>query len=255
MSPKWRLVAVLVVLAIALVTWVAWRALDGHDRTTASRLPLPDRALLAQAIELASGATVKIEGSACGLATAGSGVVVAPGVVLTAAHVVAGSIESRIVDSTGRHRAIPIVVDPLADLAVLFSEDLADQPLIIGTAPAGRGTNAAVLGYPNAGAFQASPAVVLDNYSAEGHDIYGQQRIVRQIIEVQSKIEPGSSGGPLVDVHGAMIGMVFGQSEDEPDIGYALTSTAIREVIDAALGLTAQGPAAVSTGACLASHS
>jgi S1-C subfamily serine protease len=93
---------------------------------------------------------------------------------------------------------------------------------------------------------------VLDNYRAEGHDIYGQERIVRQILEVQAQVLPGSSGGPFVDSRGTLIGMVFGQSQDRSGVGYALPAAAIRLVVDEALSLTRGGPIAVSTGACLA---
>jgi S1-C subfamily serine protease len=92
---------------------------------------------------------------------------------------------------------------------------------------------------------------VLDNYRAEGHDIYGHEQIVRQVLEVRAQIFPGSSGGPLVDVDGRLIGMVFGQSQDQSDVGYALTSAAISDVVNTGIGLVHAGVAAVSTGECL----
>ncbi len=220
------------------------------DPATGGGLPPPDRALLEPAIAAATPSTVKITGAACGLATAGSGVVVANHLVLTAAHVVAGATESHVLDSAGAHRAILVVFDPASDLAVLYVEDLADEPLPISDDPPKRGTVGVVLGYPHAGGIEVSPAVVLESYRAEGHDIYGWQRTVRQIMEVQARVLPGSSGGPLVDSHGMLIGMVFAQSEDDPDIGYTLTSPPIRDIVDDGLGLTQHGVTAVSTGAC-----
>lgn len=217
----------------------------------AARLPVPDRALLEPAIIAASPSTVKIKGSACGLETAGSGVAVAAHLVLTAAHVVAGATESEVIDASGQHHAIPVIVDPLSDVAVLYVQALDAEPLDINETPARRGTTGAVLGYPHAGRLEASPAVVLDSYRAQGHDIYGLQAISRQILEVQARIVPGSSGGPLVDSQGRLIGLAFGQSEDEPDIGYTLTAAAVRDVLDAALRLTQENPIPVSTGACL----
>ena len=221
------------------------------DTKPTGRLPTPDRALLEQAIASATPSTVKIKGSACGLATAGSGVVVAAHLVLTAAHVVAGATESEVVDSAGEHRAIPVVVDPLSDMAVLYVEALSDPPVEINDHAASRGTVGVVLGYPHGGNLQVTPTVVLDNYRADSHDIYGQQSIVRQILEVQAQILPGLSGGPFVDSQGMLIGMVFGQSEAVPDVGYTLTAPAIRELVDAGLGATDAGQTAVSTGACL----
>lgn len=155
------------------------------------------------------------------------------------------------IDSVGDHRAVPVIVDPLSDLAVLYIDNLGEEPLGINGDPAERGTSGVVLGFPHAGGLEVSPAVVLDSYRADGHDIYGFQSIVRPVIEVQVSILPGFSGGPLVDSHGSLIGMVFGQSQNDPDIGYALTSAAIREAVDEGLRLTRGEPLPVSTNACL----
>jgi S1-C subfamily serine protease len=222
-----------------------------HTGRPLKLLPVPDRRELQRAIAVAGPSTVKIKGSGCGVTTAGSGVVVSAHLVLTAAHVLAGTTDSIVVDAAGGLPAIPIVVDPLSDLAVLYVAGLEDQPLQINDGPAKRGTVGVVLGYPHGGSLESSPAAVLDSYRAEGHDIYGRERIVRQILEVRAQIFPGSSGGPLVDANGTLIGMVFGQSEDQSDVGYALTSAAIREVVDTGLGLTHDGATAVSTGECL----
>jgi S1-C subfamily serine protease len=239
-------------LFVAVASLAALTLLLGcTDQRVVRRLPIPDRALLEPAIAAATRSTVKITGSACGLSTAGSGVVVSPHLVLTAAHVVAGATETNVVDSVGGHRAIPVIVDPLSDLAMLYVDALGEAPLAINSRPADRGTVGAVLGYPHAGGLEASAAVVLDSYAADGHDIYGRQSIVRAVLEVQAEILPGSSGGPFVDSTGKLIGMVFGQSEDDVDIGYALTSVAISAVVDEALRLTKEGPLPASTEECL----
>ncbi len=241
------------VIAVALLSGplvLAW-FIARPNGTTITLLPVPDRGPLQQAIAMAAPSTVKIKGSGCGVTTAGSGVVVATHLVLTAAHVLAGTTDSLVIDAAGGQPAIPVVVDPLSDLAVLYVAALNDQPLQINDHPAKRGTVGVVLGYPHAGSLDASPAVVLDNYRAEGHDIYGHERVVRQIIEVRAQILPGSSGGPLVDANGTLVGMVFGQAQNQSDVGYALTPAAIREVVENGLGLTRDGVTAVATGACL----
>ncbi len=68
---------------------------------------------------------------------------------------------------------------------------------------------------------------------------------------MQAQISPGTSGGPLVDAHGDLIGIVFGQSQDEPDVGYAVTAAAIKEVLEAALTMASDVPIPASTGDCL----
>ena len=63
-----------------------------------------------------------------------------------------------------------------------------------------------------------------------------------------AKVQPGNSGGPLLDVDGPLAGIVFAKSLDDPSTGYALT---IREVAaTSAPGIAAQAP--VSSGGCAA---
>ncbi|HSB85632.1 MAG TPA: trypsin-like peptidase domain-containing protein [Ilumatobacteraceae bacterium] len=247
-----RVLGVLFLAAgLGAAAWFTKDVIDGADPKGARHLATPDRSAVEAAITTASRSTVKIEGSACGLATAGSGVVVGDGVVLTAAHVVAGATESRVVDSTGSHRAVAVLVDPLADLAVLYSDGLSDEPVTISSTPAGRGTAAVVLGYPRGGQLHASPAVVLDSYRAEQNDIYGREQAEREILEVQAPVVPGSSGGPVVDSKGELIGIVFGQSQGDPDVGFAVTATAIDRSVEAGRRAAETGARAVSTGDCL----
>ncbi len=243
--------ALLSALVVALVVVIFHDDFFSARGRAPRHLPAPDASLLDQAVTIATPATVKIEGSSCGLAVAGSGVVVGNGLVMTAAHVVAGSDTLRVVDSAGRHHAVAVLVDPLADLAVLSIDGLVENPLVISEAPAERGMIGAVVGYPLGGALDASPAVVLDYYLAEQHDIYQRDLIRRPVLEVQAEVLPGSSGGPVVNSDGALIGMIFGQSEDDSQVGYAAPAVTMRTTLHQALLDNQNGPVAVSTGGCL----
>ncbi len=244
-------------MVVALVGFVAVGVLCGRavfddgDAGAVHHLPAPDRSPLEKAIALATAATVKIQGSACGLATAGSGVVVGEGLVMTAAHVVAGATQTRVVDRRGQRPADVIVFDPLADLAVLFVADLADEPLNVKTKSSDRGTAAAVLGYPHAGDLSVQIGVVLGRSRAQQHDIYGREVIERQVLELQAAVEAGSSGGAVVDATGSLIGIVFGQSEDDPQLGYAVTAQTIAVALREGVRASQQGSIAVSTEDCL----
>ena len=98
-------------------------------------------------------------------------------------------------------------------------------PLVFG--PAQRGTKGAVIGYPGGGPEQESPAVVDGRITAEGRDIYNSSVVTRQIFVIQASVRPGNSGGPLIDLDGHVLGLVFATSASDPNQAYALTDDEI----------------------------
>ena len=51
--------------------------------------------------------------------------------------------------------------------------------------------------------------------------------MTRQIYVIQASVHPGNSGGPLVDLQGRVLGMVFATSASDPNQAYALTDDEI----------------------------
>jgi len=189
---------------------------------------------------------VKIEGRGCGGIVEGSGFVAGDGLVATNAHVVAGVAQPMILDANGEHHASVVWFDPNLDFAVLRTSNLAGAPLRIAATTVGQGTSAAVLGYPGGGDFTASPAAVLDAFTAVGRNIYNQGVTRRNIYSVKATVVPGNSGGPLVLQDGSVAGVVFAQSTVYDQVGYALTTQAISQELAAASTQT-QG---IATGSC-----
>jgi len=233
------------------------RILDAHglpqvfaqfEPAPAARLPLPADPVVRAAVEKAGASTVKIMGPGCGGILEGSGFVVAPDVVVTNAHVVAGVRRPVVLDRRGSHPAVAVLFDPNLDLAVLRATGVTDPPLSLEPRAVDRGTAGAVLGYPGGGPFDAEPAVVLARIDAVGRNIYGQGLTTRLVYELESRIRPGNSGGPLVRPDGSVAGVVFSRSVRNDDIGFALTSDEVaREVTPAE-----QRTTPVSTGPCAA---
>jgi len=213
---------------------------------SAGPVSLPGDAQLQQAVVRAEASTVKIIGEGCGQIQEGSGFVVAPGVVVTNAHVVAGIGHPMVEDTAGDHPTSVISFDPYYDLAVMRVGGLSEPPLALVPDQVGRGVEAAVLGYPGGGSFTAVPAGVMATFEAEGRDIYGQGLTVRNVYELQAVVRPGNSGGPLVLPDGRVIGVVFSRSTTNNDIGYALTSPGVLSRVVRAESV--QTP--VGTGAC-----
>ncbi len=212
----------------------------------AGPVTLPGGAQLQEAVTQAGASTVKVIGDGCGQIQEGSGFVVAPGEVVTNAHVIAGISHPMVEDGSGPHATTVVAFDPSYDLAIMRVDGLSAPSLTLDATDVPRGTQAAVLGYPGGGPFAVSAAGVMADFQAQGRDIYGQGLTVRDVYQIQSVVRPGNSGGPLVEPDGQVIGVVFSRSTTNSDIGYALTSPGVLGRVQHTGGSTAP----VGTGPC-----
>lgn len=221
-------------------------AFSGLEPVGPSAQPLPS-SVDTPGIRVAASETLKIQGYGCGGIVFGSGYPVGPGMVLTNAHVVAGTQGTTVKSTSGRSLSARVVLfDPERDVAILYVPRLALAPL--NEAAAQAGTQGAAIGYPGGGAETAEPAVVNGQFQAQGRDIYGQNLVVRSIWTTQANVQPGNSGGPLVDLNGSVIGVIFAASTSQQGTAYALTDTEVQPDIDQAQGRTqpvAVGPCAM----------
>lgn len=208
--------------------------------------PLPSIGELDAAVQRVRASVVKIEGAGCGGVSQGSGFVADKSLVVTNAHVIAGVAAPYVIDAAGRHKAQVIWFDPDLDIAVLKANDLAGEPLVMSSGIAENGTHGAVIGYPGGGDLAAHPATILDSFKAVGRDIYNQGKTERKVYSVKSTIEPGNSGGPVIDQNGVVIGLVFAESTTYDEVGYALTTDKVIE----SLGLARDRSQTAKTGSC-----
>jgi len=198
----------------------------GLEPAIGAPLPLP-ASVDTPGVNRAAQAVVKISSLGCGGLVTGSGFPVGSGYIVTNAHVVSGTSRHTILTPAGAELPGTVVFfDPERDVAVLYVPDYRSAPLAFG--PAQRGTKGAVIGYPGGGAEQVTPAVVDGRIDAEGRDIYNANLVTRQIFVIQAKVRPGNSGGPLVDLEGRVLGLVFATSAGDPNQAYALTDDEIQ---------------------------
>jgi S1-C subfamily serine protease len=170
---------------------------------------------------------VKVSSTGCGGIVTGSGIPLGNGYVLTNAHVVSGTSTHQVQKPDGTQLPARVVYfDPERDLAVLSVSGLTTPGMTFG--PASRGTEGAVIGYPGGSFERVVPAVVDGQVTAEGRDIYNQNLVTRQIFVLQASVHPGNSGGPLVDMRGRVLGIVFATSASDPNQAYALTDDEIQ---------------------------
>jgi S1-C subfamily serine protease len=203
-------------------------------------------------VRKAQSETVEVQstGVACSGIITGSGFPFATDAILTNAHVVAGTRGTIVILPDGRRKGATVVFfDPEIDVAVLHVAGLGLAPLP--TAGADRGTQGAAIGYPGGQSLTVSPAVVDELINAQGRDIYDQNLVTRQIFVIDSStgtggpgVQPGNSGGPLVDLNGNVLGVVFAASTSEANRAYALTDQEVAGDEQAGAARTAP----VSTG-------
>ena len=196
-------------------------------------------------ISQVTASTVRVSGVACGERLQGSGFSPAPDTIVTNAHVVAGTTRTEVLRPDGR--TLPAAVtafDPVRDLAVLSVPGLGQPSLGLGSAVVGE--TDAVFGHPfGQAAIEVSPARVLRRVTADIGDIYDRPSTPRQILVLNSQIDPGDSGAPLVNSAGKVVGVTFAVSNLRQATAFAVASEELAPVLARPRG----GP--VSTGPCL----
>ena len=193
----------------------------GLEPTLPGALPIPTL-VDTPGVQHAAAVTVKVVSAGCGGLVTGSGFPIGGSLIVTNAHVVSGTTDHRIQTADGTILPAGVVYfDPEVDIAILRVPGYAGPSLAF--APAGRGTGGAVIGYPGGGQERVEPAVIDGTVEAQGRDIYSSSLVTRQIYVLQSHVRPGNSGGPIVDLEGRVVGVVFATSASQPDQAYALT--------------------------------
>ena len=203
----------------------------------------PDPAVLRKpGVRAAAPSVVRVLGTACGLGVEGSGWVAADGLVVTAAHVVAGESDTEVVPSSGGAlRAEAVVFDPHDDVAVLRVDGLLAPPLRIKDPVPG--TAIAIVGYPLNGPLQASAGRIGETATVLAQDAYGNGPTRRVVTSLGGTIQHGNSGGPAVDASGAVQATVF-SARASGGGGYGVPASIVRRDL-------ARAGRPVSTGPCV----
>jgi S1-C subfamily serine protease len=203
----------------------------------------PDATLLdSPGVRSAAPSVVRVLGTACGLRIAGSGWVVEPSLVVTAAHVVAGQEDTVVTSSRLRRTPVTVVAfDRKNDLALLRVPDLRLRPLPLRKPSPGQPV--AILGYPENGPLTVVPGRLGATSVVLSEDAYGHGPVARAITAVRGDVRHGDSGGPTVDTSGNVATTVFAARLGSKG-GFGIPVDVLRKLLRGDLSR------AVSTGAC-----
>jgi S1-C subfamily serine protease len=216
----WRRIATpLAVLALVTMSWglvsaVQTGALRTLDAVQRLETPAPTPPLAAAVYEHIAPSVVQIVAvSAAGENSTGAGVIVDDQAdILTSLHVVkdARSITVRFADGTeSRAEVVASLADK--DIAVLHPESAPAQVIPATLGDPGRlaiGSPAFVIGHPFGltGSLSAGVISGLDRSMSAP----GLEKPLTGLIQFDAAVNPGNSGGPLVDSNGEVVGIVTG---------------------------------------------
>jgi S1-C subfamily serine protease len=167
------------------------------------------------------------------------------GHLLTNAHVVEGCVEIGVLKEDGIEPSRVLQVDPELDLALVEAEPTGGSYAVFRSTEVEIGEPAYAVGFPLLGVLTSinmTNGIISSLTGPAGTE---------NVIQTTASVQPGNSGGPLVDEGGSVIGVVFatGDPTTTQNLGWAIkTEVAVQFLGKAGIG-TAQteGVTPVST--------
>ena len=167
--------------------------------------------------------SVRIEASGCGPRNRnGMATAIDDGLLVTAAHVVAGSDGVEVIDTVGRRSTAEVVMfDPLLDIAALRADDAAVPTVPIRPGRAEADDRGVVVVSGEDDALESVEVTIVRRAMIETTDIYRDTDVTRAGFEIEAAIDPGDSGA-AVHLPGGIVGVVWARSTVHPERAWAV---------------------------------
>jgi S1-C subfamily serine protease len=184
--------------------------------------PAPELELSLPELAALTGASVVVVNTGQGF---GSGFAVGKDLVVTNLHVVGGQSTIVIATPDGAKREVRGIaaVSAAWDLAVLYVPELGLVPLPLGDSERIRvGEQVLAVGNPEGLSLTVSNGIISKKHG----------KSMTNVLQTTAPISPGSSGGPLVDSHGAVVGVVTLFYNQGQALNFAVASSRLRDLLD-----------------------
>ena len=165
-----------------------------------------------------------------GRSSLGSGFVIGDGQIATNAHVVEGASSGtvKLVGSETEHAIDSILaIDRAHDLAIVEATGITASALSLGdsdTVQIGQSVYAAGNPQGLTGTFSSG---IVSAIRSEGNDL-----VADTIIQMTAPVSPGSSGGPLLNTDGEVVGVVFSQVTRGQNLNFAIPVNFLKTLLE-----------------------
>ncbi|MGH8776215.1 MAG: S1C family serine protease [Jiangellaceae bacterium] len=169
---------------------------------------------------------VRVRNVGCGGVSTGSGFAVSSDVLVTNRHVVAGAETLQVSTYDGQDLLVETAgAAVVADLAIVNTRSPLPAAVTLADADPQAGDQVEVVGYPGGGRLTTSSGTVLG---------YGEDPLnvnAGRIVRTDAPARPGSSGSPMYDDAGQVVGVVYAATQDGTQ-SLAVPVSTLQELLD-----------------------
>lgn len=154
--------------------------------------------------------TVRVRNVGCDTLKTGTGFAFDAHTLITNRHVVEDSSELQVTTYDGRTIEVTAAsVAAVADLAIITTEEAIGPGAVLAQEDPVEGDAITVVGYPNGGQLTTVSGIVL---GATGDPLGAA---LGTVLATTAPVEPGSSGSPVLNERGEVVGVIYAKNEAE----------------------------------------